>query len=220
MSTRSLHGTVLTALLVIGMPWPAPLAAGPQAPPAADPPNTTRWYVYKDAGAPENHGHWTNLMPKEVDNLLKDWSLADRTDPHEGESCVRINVQFNAPYWCGIAVASKPDYWGETDSPEAFDLRNASSLVFWAKGSKGGERFQVKCAIAGDKPFGDSTAVPIASPWISLTDRWQRYVVSIPRGRANLSRVITPFCFTTARDQNFMSDITFYIDEVYFTISR
>ncbi len=184
----------------------APLLPRPRA--------ASRWYVYSDAGAKGNRGEWTNFMPKEAGKMIR-LSLVEKDRPFAGSTCIRVDVQWLNPFWCGVAVSCLPDYWGETPAP-AFDLRRARKLVFHARGARSGECIQVKVAIAGDKKFGDSALLPAATKWISLTDRWRRYELDL--SGVNLARVVTPFCFVTSRDYN-RANITFYLDEIYFELA-
>lgn len=171
-----------------------------------------RWYVYRDADSPENHGEWSNWLPKEASQMIK-LSLVDKANPMSGAHAIRVEVTFAFPGWCGIAVASQPDCWGETPVP-SFDLRKAKRLVFSARGEKGDESIQVKVAITGDKPYGDSAKIPAATRWIALTKDWKQY--DLPLKGYNLSRVITPFVFVTDMSHNDAPKITFYMDEIYF----
>ncbi|MBS1807447.1 MAG: hypothetical protein JST84_04570 [Acidobacteria bacterium] len=175
--------------------------------------SSSPWYIYKDGDFTGNHGEWTNGMPKEVGQMLR-LSLVDKTDPYSGSTAIRVDVDFRPPMWCGIAVASAPDYWGETPGP-GYDLSRAKKLVFYAKGDKGGESIQIKTAITGDKKFGDSARTPAATPWITLKKEWTRYELPLEYKRSELKRVITPFVFVTSRDHNTAPTITFYLDEIY-----
>jgi hypothetical protein len=171
-----------------------------------------RWYVYRDAGSKNNHGEWTNWMPAEAGQMVK-LHLADEEDPNSGASCVRMDIKWAPPFWCGIAVSSATDYWGEKPGP-AYDLRRAKRLVFSARGAKGGETIQVKVAIAGDKPHGDSAAEPAATRWLTLSKSWKRYSLDI--SNIDRGRVITPFAIVSSNELN-NGNITVFIDDVFFT---
>lgn len=174
------------------------------------------WYVYRDTDSAENHGHWTNFMEGQ---LVTDFSLAERIDPFEGESCVRIKVKFQQPGWCGIAVSCKPEYWGKEASDTAYDLSKAQKLVFYARGDKGGEGIQVKVAIAGKERFGDSARVEGATRWIRLTKKWERYELPINQKVTDLSRTVIPFSIFADRAHNTDEEITVFLDRVHF-VSR
>ena len=178
-------------------------------------PNTLKWYIYKDADSTENHGEWTNWMAERDPATMMTLSLVDSGRPYSGRgSSIRATVNFQSSSWGGIAVASNADYWGETPSDIAYNLSGARRLVFRARGKRGGEMIQVKVAIAGDKPYGDSSKTPAATNWIRLTSDWQRYELSLDG--YNLRRVITPFAFVTNRVHNERDTIVFYLDDIYF----
>lgn len=174
-----------------------------------------RFYVHHDNGSNLNHGDWTNYMPEWSSDMLQ-ISLDDKKDPASGTSAVRVDVKFSHP-WVGVAVASYPNAWGDRPCP-FYNLSNAEKLVFYAKGARGGETIQVKVAITGDKPFGDSAPFPAATNWITLKDKWQKY--ELPLNSYNLERVITPFVFVTDKSHNSGSEeMTFFLDEIFFVTS-
>lgn len=181
-------------------------------------PNTQKWYIYKDADSKENHGEWTNWMAQRNPENMMELSLVDRTHPYSGDTAIKVKVNFKNSSWGGIAVASLPNYWGETQSNFAYDLSNAERLVFYARGESGGESIQVKVAIAGDKPYGDSSKIPASTRWINLSAGWQRYELSLEG--FNLRRVITPFSFVTDKAHNGRDSITIYLDEIYFVLKQ
>jgi hypothetical protein len=178
-------------------------------------PEPERWYVYADAGTQTNNGFWTNYMPVEGAQMIR-VNMVDRAHPSAGETNIRVDVSLASPWWCALAVASKPDYWAEATGP-AFDLHRARKLVFFARGERGDESIQVKTAILGDKPFGDSAKVPAATPWIKLTKDWVRYELDV--SKLNLQRTVTPFAVVTSRDYNPTGALTFYLDEIYFELA-
>jgi hypothetical protein len=169
-----------------------------------------RFYVYKDGASSENHGCWTNYMPENARIFL---NMAAK-EARRGDSSIKITFDCNTPpYWCGIAVSTREDYWGDRSGP-GYNLAWAKKLVFYAKGQRGGETLQFKIAILGDKPYGDSNKLPVASPWVKLTSSYRRYEMDL--SGQNLSRVVTPFCIVTNKAHNDNGQITFYIDEIYF----
>jgi len=207
LSRRSFAGfAMLVVLGLFAVVFPSggrPAVAGPA-------PAPKRYWVYRDAESKENNGHWTNVMPAEGAKMLK-LNMAWKTDPNAGATCVRVDIKWQEPLWCGLAVSSQPDYWGEDVKKEAFDLSGAKKLVFHARGAAGGEYIQVKCAITGDKKFGDSAKGPAESEWIKLDKSWKAYEVDL--SKTNLKRVVTPFCFVSNKDYN-DKDITFFLDDI------
>jgi hypothetical protein len=173
-----------------------------------------RFYVYRDGDSAYNHGEFSNWMPAASGKAMR-LSLVDNADPASGSTAIRVDVDLQPTPWCGIAAASKADYWGMEPGP-AYDLSRASKLVFFAKGAKGGEAIQVKVAIAGDKRFGDSSLVPFATDWIQLGPAWKRY--ELPVDGSKLKRVITPFVFVVDRQHNMDQTIRFFFDDIYFVM--
>jgi hypothetical protein len=172
-----------------------------------------RWYVYRDAGANENHGEWTNWMPGGSRKLIK-VNVKDSVEPESGSTCVRVDITWAPPSWCGIAVASADEYWGEKPGP-GYDLRRAKKLVFSARGAKGGEVIHAKVAIAGDKPFGDTAPAPAVLRDVTLKQTWEQFELDVSKIRRD--RVITPFCIVTNQDLN-PENITFFLDNIYFIL--
>ena len=173
------------------------------------------WYVYRDAGSPENQGLWSNVVPA-TGNEMPRIDLADRTGPASGASAIRIDIAFASVGWCGVAVASDPGYWGDRPG-DGFDLRRARALSFRARGAAGGERIRVKAAVAGDQPFGDSAPLPIDSGWLQLSADWREYRVDTD-GR-DLSRVVTPFMLIANRKQNPGGRLTIFLDDVRYEMA-
>ncbi|MDR4468938.1 MAG: hypothetical protein MRJ68_11705 [Nitrospira sp.] len=171
-----------------------------------------RWYIYSEAEAPSNHGYWTNYMPENGGEMIR-LNLADTTSPFHGGTAIRMDIRLRSPGWCGLAVASAPNYWGQQPNAQAFNLKKARRLVFHARGQRGGEAIQVKFAIAGDQPFGDSAKIPITSEWLTLSQSWQRFEINL-RG-ADTDRVITPFAFVTNNTHNTDPNLTFFLDEIF-----
>ena len=179
----------------------------------------SRWYVYKDADSPENHGIWSGWMPKEGAKMVTmNLDCRDEQSKATGETTIRTDVRLSFPWWCGVVVTCKEGYWGETPYVGAYRLSRAKRLVFKARGEKGGESIQVKVAIAGDKPYGDSAKVPAATPWLSLTKDWKVYELSMQG--VDLSRVITPFCWVVNKDENGAGPVAFYLDDIYFDMGK
>jgi hypothetical protein len=178
------------------------------------------WYVYYDGVADkahQGHGFWTNVMPKACGEEMRTTIVEDyKEDKQSGQSSLKIRFIYPPEQWCGVAVASKEDYWGETPGP-SFDMQGYKRLVFWARGEKGGEVIQVKVGIAGDKPFGDSTKIALSTPRIRLDRKWTEYSLDLDAADEDLKRIITPFVVVSSQSYNPGDDSTsFYIDNVYY----
>jgi hypothetical protein len=177
-------------------------------------------WLYRDAGAAENRGFWTNVIPADGRRMLR-LELADASGPASGATAVRIDIDFAGAGpgggWCGLVVASAPDYWGDRPG-EALDLRGASALVFRARGARGGERIRVKAAIAGDQPFGDSALLPLDTGWIELSPDWRAYRIEAV-GR-DLSRTVTPFMLIANDKHNPAGGLTVFLDDIRYVAER
>ena len=179
-----------------------------------------RVYVYKDANDKGNNGVWGNVMPARAAETN---SVGFKTffSPGYGGKGTAVQVAFDLtqpPNWVGLVVPVHRDYWGESDA-SGLDLSKAKKLVFYAKGEKGGEQIQVKAAIASDKQYGDSALLPLTSDWLKLEKDWKRYEISI-KDASQLTRVITPFALIANKSYNPSEHITFYVDEIYYELSK
>lgn len=178
-----------------------------------------RIYVYKDYNSPENKALSATVMPAraaEVDMIR----LRTFDKPGIDGKGTGIKMHFNVdppPTWAGVVLPVQQDYWGDWEA-EGLDLSRATKLVFYARGDIGGEQIQVKAAIAGDKPYGDSALFPVSTTWITLGKEWNRY--EVPVDGAQLSRVITPFAVIVNKPTNPSGRGTIYLDEIYYELSE
>jgi hypothetical protein len=191
-------------LVLVSSPWSATKRTSPvELVPA--------WVVYRDVASSENHGAWTNYLPAHAGEMIS-LRLADRENPAGGSTTVRVDVDFRGRPWCGVAVSSRPDYWGRVDGP-AFDLSRTKALSFWARGETGDEVVQIRVAIAGHEPFGDSARIPAVGTF-RLSREWRRHRLVL--SDLDLTRVITPFAFIVERRLN-DPKVTFFLDEIHFS---
>jgi hypothetical protein len=195
-------------------------------------------YLYSDATSETDQGFWTNEMPapeRKSDTSMITLDMVDRTEPAsspDSKTSIRVQVQLRYPYWCGLTVATVPDYWGDEFLPDAFDLRRAEKLVFRARGDKGGEKIRFRLAITGGKPYGDSARPPIGgarrvseplsadadAEWTTLSDKWETYEIPLAGKGYDLSRVITPFAFFVDQARNPSGMVTFFLDDVAYVL--
>jgi len=178
-----------------------------------------RVYVYKDYNAPENKAVAANIMPARAAEINMVGLKTFYQPGHDSKgSSIQLTFDVNPPpTWAGVVFPVQRDYWGEW-AAVGLDLSKATKLVFWARGELGGEQIQVKAAIAGDKPYGDSAAFPVATSWLALEKGWRKY--EVPVDGAQLSRVITPFAVITSKPYNPTGKVTVYLDEIYYEISN
>ena len=179
----------------------------------------SRVYVYKDYNAPENKALSASVMPARAAEINM-VSLRTFVKPGFDGKGTSIQLLFNVnqpPTWAGVVLPVQPDYWGEWDAA-GLDLSKATKLVFYARGEQGGEQIQVKAAIAGDKPYGDSALFPVSTTWIKLDKDWKRY--EVPVDGSQLSRVITPFAVIVNKPYNPSGKGTVYLDEIYYEMAQ
>lgn len=174
------------------------------------------WWVYRDAGAPENHGAWTNVVPAAAAGRLR-IDLADLAveGTPSGGTDVRLDFDLMGAGWAGIIVASEPGFWGDRQGM-GYDLGRAQALVFRARGLAGGERIRVKAALSGDQPFGDVARLPLDGGWIALGTAWQE--IRIPVAGRDLSRVITPFAVVANDKHNPSGRLTVFLDDIRYEL--
>ncbi|MBL7197892.1 MAG: hypothetical protein ISS47_07305 [Candidatus Omnitrophica bacterium] len=165
------------------------------------------FYVYADKGSITNHFIPSGWMGDYSDIKL---DVSSQNDPYFGSTCLKIeytNEVSQGARWTGIYWQNPPNNWGSIDG--GFDLSKATSLTFWARGQKGGERieeFKVG-GIMGEYSDTDSAGIgPVV-----LTSEWKQYTIDLT-GK-DLSFIIGGFCWSTNIDVN-PEGITFYLDEI------
>jgi exo-beta-1,3-glucanase (GH17 family) len=169
------------------------------------------FYVYADAGLPDNHfapegwmGCWQGI---EIDEN-------DQSGPYEGMSAISIAYRPQAgcdQKWAGV-------YWWDPpgsewcDDPGGFDLTGWTKLTFWAKGAKGGEsvEFKVGGLTNTDGDDCDSLQPSRTTYPLILTNEWQQYSISLYE--QDLSQITGGFVWVTDSQEA----ITFYLDEIRF----
>ena len=205
----------------------ATLRGGATATPCSDsltvPPgplnSPTKKYVNKDLLPPSGRGEWPNWMAAGGNDpapYIKNVALDDGSLPYGGAGeSVRINFHLSQRDWAGVAVASYPNCWGEWCCPAFYDLGGARRLIFYARGGHGGEVIEVKVAILGDKPYGDSASKPATTGSVTLSREWRRYALNL--AHIDLSRVVTPFSVFAAGSHN-QRNVEICLDEIYFEL--
>ena len=95
------------------------------------------WYV---------SGYMGNTGAMKVDD-----SCAE--NPHSGATCMKVSYSDNGN-WAGIFWQSPANDWG--DKPGGANLSKAATLVFWARGEKGGEKVSFFMGGIKNKAFSDT----------------------------------------------------------------
>lgn len=131
---------------------------------------------------------------------------ASREQPHDGATCTKFSYG-RLEGWTGVVWQDPPNDWG--DLAGGYDLRGATRLSFWARGTTGGERVKFGFGIIGkDRKYFDTGA---AERVVTLTPEWTRFEIGL-RGK-DLRRIKSGFWWTLAGQG---APVTFYLDDVRF----
>jgi len=169
------------------------------------------FYVYADAGSPDNHfvpegwmGCWQGI----------DFDQNDQTSPFSGKSSIRITYALRPECeqkWGGIYWWHPPgSNWCEKTG--GFDLRGWTKLTFWARGEKGGEVAEFKVGGLKSAKGGDCDSLqPARTTYpLVLSAKWTQYVISLYE--QDLSHIAGGFAWVTDAKEK----TTIYLDEIRF----
>ncbi len=168
-----------------------------------------RFNVYTDKTARDNHYIASGWMGDYGDLRLDEgW----KENPHSGTTCIKIGYtaeQKQGAGWTGIYWQNPANNWGT--KPGGYDISGASKLVFWVKGTKGGEMLsEVKIGgITGEYSDSDSASI---GP-ITLTKEWKEYKIDL-KGK-DLSYISGGFCWSASAADN-PEGFTIYFDDIYY----
>ena len=131
-----------------------------------------------------------------------------------GDKCIKVTFENceersgSGIYWINNKGENECN-WG-TRPGNDLSPKNFTTLSFWAKGEKGGER--IKFGIGGvkvtNKLYKDSLDAPL---FATLTTDWTEYTINV--SKKNFSSVIGGFYWYSANTDN-PNGATFYIDSV------
>ncbi len=125
--------------------------------------------------------------------------------PHSGETCMKVEYSAN-DNWAGIFWQSPAGDWG--DKQGGANLSKASTLVFWARGEKGGEKVSFFMGgIGKDKPFHDTANRKLEN--VVLKKSWTRYRITLDG--EDLSQIKTGFGFNFGGQGK---PFAFYLDDI------
>ena len=125
--------------------------------------------------------------------------------PHSGETCMKVEYSAN-DNWAGIFWQSPAGDWG--DKPGGANLSKALTLVFWARGEKGGEKVSFFMGgIGKDKPFHDTANRKLEN--VTLKKEWTRYRITLDG--EDLSQIKTGFGFNFGGQGR---PFAFYLDDI------
>lgn len=130
---------------------------------------------------------------------------------HSGNSCIKIHYSARGSHkkgWAGIYWQYPDGNWG--DSPEARNLVGATTLFFWARGEKGGEKVEFK--VGGiNGTYKDSMGGPFSTSVVTLSTEWSQLRIDL--SNKDLSHVIGGFCWVASSSLN-PKGCTIYIDDI------
>lgn len=172
--------------------------------PAALPPGTLQIYA--------DHGHWADYAPSGRMGDLGDLGLDDGwpAQPHSGATSIRNSYAGkpdSAQGWAGIYWQYPRGDWG-TDPRGGRDLRGCTSVTFYARGDRGGERITFQSGGISGR-YGDT--MPKRGFTAVLGTSWQAYTIDL--SGADLSRVVGVFGWIATRADN-PRGATFYLDDI------
>lgn len=129
---------------------------------------------------------------------------ASTVNPHRGPTC--LEVTYNAPgAWGGVVWQSPANDWGDQDG--GYDLGDADTLSFWARGAEGGEKMKFGFGLLGrEKPFYDTAKGEME---VTLTTDWQEF--TLPVSGKNMGRIKSGFYWSLAGHGK---PIKFYLDDI------
>lgn len=149
-----------------------------------------------------------------IDEEFIDFDEAWTKNPQSGNKCIKVSFvnceedDGSGIYWINNKGSGECN-WGDTPGND-LSPKNFTTLSFWAKGEKGGER--IKFGIGGIKKanrlYKDSIDAHLFS---TLTTEWAEYTINI--SKKNLSSVIGGFYWYAPGSDN-PEGGTFYIDNV------
>lgn len=209
-------------------PAPAPAASAPaeQAAPATPPAESSPagaataafktpehgpvFYVYKDGGADAtNHFVPSGFMG---DGPAVSVDPACAVKPQSGTSCMKWTYDLVAGKkegWAGVYWQDPENNWNGDKDNAGFNLKNAKTLKFWARGENGGETLKFGFGGCTGK-FGDTAKKEMAG--VKLTKDWQEF--SIPLDGLDLQRVVFGFMWAVDGKQNTGQKVVFYLDDI------
>lgn len=139
-------------------------------------------------------------------------------NPHSGSHCIEIRCQLSATPWCGITFL-QGGTWSPAQKFNLFDELNAKmgdtiKCRFWARSDdKAIAQFRVGGVSQG--AVQDSLLFPVSTPWIQLTPEWKMYEIDLT-GK-DVSCLVGGFAWVCDRQHNGAKDISFHLDDIYFT---
>ena len=122
--------------------------------------------------------------------------------------CLKVSYSPGAIGWAGVYWLRGDGNWGDR---AGVGIRNATKLVFWAAGDRGGEFIEFKSGGVTGKLYRDTFEVSTGTR--ALTREWKRYELDV-KGQ-KLSNVVGAFAWVATASAN-PGGVTFYLDGIRF----
>ncbi len=186
-------------------------------------------YIYKDFSDAANY--FTQKAKIDDGNAAYVYDMDEnwQDDPYAGSSAIKARVKTVGSSWGGWLFIngylpkneSQPHLsFGEVPGA-GIDLSGANTLVFAAKGAKGGEVVEFFTAGLGydgqtNRPLEDypDSSPKISLGFVTLTDQWRTYRIKL--NAADLSSIGCGFGFVLSGNKSGDADSVFYLDEIRF----
>ena len=186
-------------------------------------------YVYKDFGDTENHFTQKAKMAGIDERLVLDMDENWRDGPHSGRSCIRCQQVTVPGDWGGWLFLNGYLPAGETAprlndgalDGQGLDLSGATSLSFWARGARGGEKVEFfTCGFGYDgewgvkiAPYADSAGKRSLGT-VTLTADWREYTMDL--SDADMSYIVCGFGYVLSGETSGAADNVFFLDDIRF----
>ncbi len=189
----------------------------------------SRVYVYRDFGDTENHFTQKAKMYGVDERLVMDMDEDWREDPHDGASCIRCRQATRPADWGGWLFLNGWLADGETVprlndgsmAGQGMDLTGATSLSFWARGERGGERVEFfTCGFGYEGQWGTpvvefpDSAGKHGLGAVELAREWRQYVIDL--SDADMVSIACGFGYVLSGDASGVGDSVFYLDDIRF----
>jgi len=182
-------------------------------PAPAFPPAQMPFPVYTDGADPGNHYVPSGYMGDHQAVAMNQFWTGH---PHSGKTCIQVTYRGAVPAgmgWAGVYWQSPVDNWGTVPGPTGYDLRRATRLTFWVRGTTGTERVQFLVGgITGQ--YGDSLQPAVKTQVLRLSTAWRQ--VTIPLAGMDLTHIIGGFGWV-ASAQDDPHGAVFYLDDIVYS---
>jgi exo-beta-1,3-glucanase (GH17 family) len=169
--------------------------------------------VYTDGSDPGNHFVPSGYMGDQQAVAVNQYWAGD---PHGGKTCMQVTYRgavSGGIGWAGVYWQSPVGNWGTVPGPTGYDLRRATRLTFWLRGTTGAERVQFLVGgITGR--YGDSLQPAVKTPVLKLSTAWRQ--VTITLAGKNLTHIIGGFAWVASARDN-PHGAVFYLDDIMYS---